>query len=144
MRLRRKEKAAQEKERQTIPSKVRKVSQAVIRTLQELSRPCREGYRLELDARFVQLPELVYAAKPLLREWKGAKIAALPLASILKFLVYPLPEKEVKQLTQALSQPKTSVIAISLSTPLASRHGDKEIQAVLFAPESFCCNLYFP
>lgn len=68
----------------------------------------------KLDLRYVKLSELERAAEPLLREWQELKVAVMPIATVLDYLRFPLPEREVRILTYMLSQGEAMSIAIPL------------------------------
>lgn len=90
---------------------------------------------LELDLRYVKLSELERAAEPLLREWQGRKIAAMPLSWLPRYLEYPLPEKEVRLLTRIMIQDEVTSIAIPLDGgPAQGRPGECS-RSVIFAPD---------
>ena len=89
----------------------------------------------ELDLRYVKLCELERAAEPLLREWQGVKIAAMPLSWLPRYLEYPLPEKEVRLLTRIMLQDEVTSIAIPLDGGRAQGMPGKCSRSVIFAPD---------
>lgn len=90
---------------------------------------------LELDLRYVKLSELERAAEPLLREWQGQKIAAMPLSWLPRYLEYPLPEKEVRLLTHIMLQDEVTSIAIPLDGGHVQGLPGKCSRSVIFAPD---------
>ncbi len=89
----------------------------------------------ELDLRYVKLSELECPAEPLLREWQGLKVAVMPIVTVLDYLRFPLPEREVRLLTYMLSRGEPTSIAIPLDGDPARTQSCKGSRVVILASD---------
>jgi len=89
---------------------------------------------------FVSMSELLREVEPILLPWKGGLIAALPAERISDFLVYPLPAKAVRILTEVLSRSAEPMIAIRLPDGTSQQIRSSGTRVVLFAgPTTLAC-----